>query len=140
MQLLPPQSRQWRPADSQPAKQATVRRSRPRAKNKEDKRMRGHYLLLTFVLFCLICATAAVGDTYPRATALDAVHYRVQLTLTANSDEVQGETEILFQFNADGVREIPLDFAGLTTDQVLEEQRAARFTHAGEKLKVALGG
>jgi aminopeptidase N len=102
--------------------------------------MRHRLRLLTLLLSCLIGAPSAAGDTYPRAAALDAIHYRLQLTITANSDEVRGETEILFQFNADGVREIALDFAGLTTDQVIEEQRAARFTHANDKLKIALGG
>ncbi len=102
--------------------------------------MRYRFRLLTILLSCLIAAPTAAGDTYPRAAALDAIHYRLQLTLTANSNEVRGETEILFQFNADGVREIALDFAGLTTDQVMEEQRAARFTHVNDKLKVTLGG
>jgi aminopeptidase N len=93
-----------------------------------------------FFSICLIGALTAAGDTYSRAAALDAIHYRLQLTLTAGSDEVLGETEILFGFNADNVREIALDFAGLATDQVTEERRAARFTHAGDRLKITLGG
>jgi len=62
----------------------------------------------------------------------------LQLTLSPKSDEVRGETEILFELKGDGVREIALDFAGLTTDQVTEETQAARFTHTGDKLKIAL--
>ena len=102
--------------------------------------MRLSLRLLTLLLSCLIGATSAARDTYPRAAILDVLHYRLQLTLTSNSDTVQGETEILLQFNADGVREITLDFAGMTTDQVMEEQRAARFTHAVERLNIALSG
>ena len=93
-----------------------------------------------FALLLLVSAPVFAWDTYPRQTALDAIHYRLQLTLAANSDEVRGETEILFQFNADNVRAITLDFAGLTTDAVSEEQRAAQFTHVGDKLKITLGG
>jgi aminopeptidase N len=94
--------------------------------------------LLLLSLLCLIAAPTVAGDTYPRSTTLDAIHYRLQLTLTANSNDVRGETEILFEFRADGVREIALDFTGLTTDQVTEETQTARFTHTGDKLKIAL--
>ncbi len=88
----------------------------------------------------LACAHAYARDTYPRAPALDAIHYRLQLTLTANSDEVLGETAILFQLNESGVKEVTLDFAELTVDGVLEKQRASHFTHTGDKLKIALSG
>lgn len=88
----------------------------------------------------MIGARSSTGDDYPRSVALDALHYRLQLTLAPQSADVQGETEILFQLKADGVREIALDFAGLTADQVLEEERTAGFTRAGDKLKVALSG
>jgi len=102
--------------------------------------MRYRLLFPALLLYCLIVSPTTAGDTYPRATALDAIHYRLQVILTANSNVVRGETEILFQFNADGVREIALDFVGMKTDQVMEEERPAKYTHAGEKLQVALNG
>lgn len=102
--------------------------------------MRRFSRLFATLLLCFACLPVQARDTYPRAVALDALHYRLQLTLTANSDEVRGETAILFQFNEGGVKEITLDFAGLTVDGVTEEQRAAQFTHAGDKLKIALAG
>jgi aminopeptidase N len=105
-----------------------------------SKTRRLSYRLLLPLLFGLIPISSALADSYPRSTAIDAIHYRLQLTLTAGRDDVQGETEILFQFNADGVGEIALDFSGLMTDQVTEDERAARFTHNGDKLQIALGG
>jgi aminopeptidase N len=107
---------------------------------KDHKPMRRSGSLFVTLLLCLGCLPVHARDTYPRATALDAIHYRLQLTLTANSDEVQGETAILFQFNNTGVKEITLDFAGLTVDAVTEAQHAAQFTHTADKLKIALAG
>ena len=37
------------------------------------------------------------------------------------------------------MKTIPLDFVGLTVDRVTEDQREAKFTHAGGKL-IALSG
>src|SRR5262249_32380876 len=95
-------------------------------------------LLLISLLYLTCASTPVAGDSYPRSTTIDAIHYRLQLTLNPKSEEVRGETEILFEFKADGVREIALDFTGLTTDQVTEEKQSARFTHTGDKLKIAL--
>ena len=106
---------------------------------KEDTLLRHCQRLLLISLLYLICSSTPVaGDSYPRSTTIDAIHYRLQLTLNPKSEEVRGETEILFEFKADGVREISLDFAGLTTDQVTEEKQSARLTHTGDKLKVTL--
>jgi aminopeptidase N len=105
---------------------------------KERNPLRQFHRLLLLSVLCLIAAPTVAGDSYPRSTALDAIHYRLQVKLTANSGEVRGETEILFEFKTDGVREIALDFAGLTTDQVTEETQPARFTHTGDKLKITL--
>jgi len=96
--------------------------------------------LVLVTALCLTGARYARADSYPRSNAVDVIHYRLQLTLTPNNDQVQAEAEILFQFSSDGVREISVDFAGLTTDQVLAEGRPAQFTRAGDKLRIALNG
>lgn len=92
------------------------------------------------LLLCTQCVSLAVADDYPRNTALDVIHYRLNLTIKAASDEIQAEAEILFDFRQDGVKTIPLDFVGLTVDRVTENRREAMFTHAGGKLTVALSG
>src|SRR5215475_5974761 len=96
---------------------------------------------LIFALsLCAQCASLAAADDYPRNTALDAVHYRLNLTIKDASDEIQAEAEIHFEFKQDGVKTIPLDFAKLTVDLVTEDRREAKFTHAGGKLTIALSG
>src|SRR5215510_14238828 len=96
---------------------------------------------LVFVLLLYTqCVLLVAADDYPRNAALDAIHYRLSLTIKDASDEIQAEAEILFEFKKDGVKTIPLDFVGLTVDRVNEDQREAKFTHAGGKLTIALSG
>ena len=96
-----------------------------------------------FVLSALLLCSALPAlafDDYPRNAAVNALHYRLSVTITDHSDEIQATTEILFEFNRDGVNEIALDLAGLTVDQVTAENGAAKFNHANGKLVVALTG
>ncbi|HEX8089616.1 MAG TPA: M1 family aminopeptidase [Blastocatellia bacterium] len=79
-------------------------------------------------------------DTYPRAAALDAIHYRISLEIKDSTDEISAETEILLAMNEDGLKSIALDFAGLDVDAVAEDGRAARFLHVGGRLEVRLQG
>src|SRR5215470_15112102 len=92
------------------------------------------------LLLCAQCASLAAADDYPRNATLDVIHYRLNLTIKDASDEIQAEAEILFEFKQDGVKTIPLDLVGLTVDRVTEDQREAKFTHAGGKLSIALSG
>src|SRR5262252_10605804 len=98
----------------------------------------------TQLVFALLlytqCASPVAADDYPRNAALDAIHYRLNLTIKDASDEIQAEAEILFEFKQDGVKTIPLDLVGLTVDRVAEDQREAKFTHAGGRLTIDLTG
>ena len=96
--------------------------------------------LVFALLLCAPCASPVAADDYLRNAALDAIHYRLSLTIKDASDEIQAEAEILFDLRKDGVKTIPLDFVGLTVDSVNEDQREAKFTHAGGKLSIALSG
>ncbi|HZS07140.1 MAG TPA: M1 family metallopeptidase [Blastocatellia bacterium] len=100
-------------------------------------RLRIARLLLT--LLCCVLPALALDD-YQRIPALDAIHYRLKLTIAEAGDEIQAEAEILFEFKSDSVKEVPLDFTGLTVDQVTVENREAKFTRANDKLNVALAG
>jgi aminopeptidase N len=96
-----------------------------------------------FALLCLLGLSFTAGlsrDTYPRSSALDALHYRIYLDLPNTGDEIRAETEILFAIGSDSVKEAALDFTGLTVDQVTENERAAKFTPADGRLQVALAG
>ncbi|MFN7947568.1 MAG: M1 family aminopeptidase [Blastocatellia bacterium] len=104
--------------------------------------LRRTFARLFCLLLALVCSASAAPtfDDYPRQAALNAIHYRLHLTLTENSEEIQAATEILFEFNRDGVREIALDLDGLTVDQTTEAGREAKFTHRSGKLTIALAG
>jgi aminopeptidase N len=103
-------------------------------------------LAITWLSLAIIYSTLAhsararTRDTYPRAAALDAIHYRISLEIKDSTDEITAEAEILFAMNEDGVKSIALDFAGLEVDGVAEDGRAARFMHAGGRLEVQLQG
>src|SRR5262245_61425406 len=92
--------------------------------------------LVFAMLLCAPGPSFAAAEDYPRNAALDVIHYRLSLTIKDASDEIQAEAGILFEFKQDGVKTIPLDFVGLTVDQVTEDQREAKFTHAGGKLTI----
>ncbi len=72
------------------------------------------------------------------STALDVAHYRIHLAIKEASDEINAETEILFTTTADGVKEVTLDFASLSVDQVTENGRAASIKHTDGRLNIAL--
>ena len=43
------------------------------------------------LLLCTQCVSLAVADDYPRNASLDAIHYRLNLTIKDASDEIQAE-------------------------------------------------
>lgn len=95
---------------------------------------------LAIVLLGWSFTPALSRDTYPRVAALDALDYRLHLELKDATDDIRAETEILFAFNGDSVKQIPLDFAGLMVDGVTENQQATTFDQTGEHLNVQLRG
>ncbi|HEY7543990.1 MAG TPA: M1 family aminopeptidase [Blastocatellia bacterium] len=90
-------------------------------------------LLLNFI-------TALSFDDYPRSTSVNALHYRIRLELKDSTDEISGETEIRFASAADSIKGVTLDFAGMTVDEVKENSRPAKFTHADNRLMITLEG
>lgn len=97
-------------------------------------------LVFVVLLFLSSLAPALARDDYPRSTNVDAIHYRVNLELKDSSDEINARTEILLHFTGDSVKEVSFDLAGLTVDQVKENDRAVRFIHSDGRVKVALEG
>lgn len=93
-----------------------------------------------FALVWLAVAPAGARDNYPRSTAVDALHYRIQLELKESGDQISGATEILFAFNEENVKAIALDFSDLTVDEASENDRATTYAQAGERLTVQLAG
>jgi aminopeptidase N len=93
---------------------------------------------LLALLLLLLPAHADARDTYARHPELDAQQYRIRVRIDGETERIGAEAEIVFAVRAAGVREVPLDFAGLEVDGVEVNGRAARFTHAEQKFRVAL--
>ncbi|HEX7312537.1 MAG TPA: M1 family aminopeptidase [Pyrinomonadaceae bacterium] len=91
------------------------------------------------LLLCLF-APAVARDDYPRQTAIDALQYRIRLSIADAGEEISAETEIVFAVRAENVREVALDFPGLAVDGVSENGKAVKFTRDGGRLRVALTG
>jgi aminopeptidase N len=88
----------------------------------------------------------AVADTYPRQPGVDVLHYSFRLTLSDQTDAIEGEATVTARLAA-GVGEISLDLAqpkasapdrGMTVTGVTEAGAALRFEHAGDRLRVHL--
>ncbi|HEV8487132.1 MAG TPA: M1 family metallopeptidase [Blastocatellia bacterium] len=89
-------------------------------------------------LFVSAAVPVLSRDDYPRRQALDAIHYDIHIEIKDSDDAITAEVAILFAFNAGGIKEIPLDFAGMTVDEVTEDGRPAKFNHSGGSLSVSL--
>jgi aminopeptidase N len=92
-------------------------------------------------------AAALSADTYPRQP-LDVEHYRFALTLADTTDRIVGEATIRMRLLAAGLREVSLDLAdasparqgkGMTVDRVTSGGQPRAFSHARDRLTIALG-
>ena len=100
------------------------------------------------VLLAVLAGAASAGraDTYPRQPGLDVLHYSFRLTLSDETDAIEGETTVTARLAA-GVAEVSLDLAqpkpgapdrGMTVTSVTEAGAALRYEHAGDRLRVFL--
>ena len=103
---------------------------------------------LTQRIVWLVCLSfwppGAAGDTYPRQSAVDALHYVFQVTLSDDSDELIGETTIDLRFSRDGVTEVTLDLAvatngeGMTVTEVTSGDEKVPFAHRADRLNLTV--
>ena len=93
------------------------------------------------------------GDTYPRQTGVDAIHYVFRLALGDTSNEITGEATITLKFLLDQVGDVQLDLAspaagmGMTVASVRRggvtetpgpASDALVFSHANDRLRLVL--
>jgi aminopeptidase N len=87
------------------------------------------------------------ADTYPRQPGVDAIHYVFRLTITDASDEIAGESTATLRVTSAGLKEVALDLAsvvkpagekGMTVSAVTCGGSPAKFTHEGDRLRIAL--
>jgi aminopeptidase N len=93
--------------------------------------------LFTLIVVLLIPVPAA-PDTYPRQPGVDALHYAFDLTLTDESDVIEGKALIELRFVQDGVHEVRLDLVGMEVRGVRWSDATAKYRREGGSLHVTL--
>ncbi len=87
------------------------------------------------------------ADTYPRQPGVDIVNYAFHLTLSDDTDVIEGEASIEFRVVQDGVSTLTLDLAqpkpgapdrGMSVSAVTEADRPAKFEHLADRLAIHL--
>ena len=93
------------------------------------------------------------GDTYPRQTGVDAIHYVFRLALGDTSDEIVGQATITVKFLLDNVGDVQLDLASLAAGKGMTVASVRRggvtetpgpasdaivFSHANNRLRLVL--
>src|SRR5688572_1109518 len=93
------------------------------------------------------------GDTYPRQTGVDAIHYVFRLTLSDTSDEIAGEATVTVKFLLDKVGDVELDLTTVSAGKGMTVQSVRRggaietpgptsdkvvYTHANDRLRLVL--
>jgi aminopeptidase N len=93
-------------------------------------------------------ASFSGADTYPRQPGVDVLHYTFRLTLSDETDAIDGETTIRLKVTRDGLSAVSLDLAqrpqpnapdrGMTIAGVSEAGRPLAHRHEGDRLSVRL--
>ncbi len=97
-------------------------------------------------LACLVVAAAlspldVSADTYPRQPAVDAVHYRFEITLTGQSSRIVGRATVTFRI-VSSVAAIELDLVspagekGMVVSDVTSGGQQVAFTHRDNRLRL----
>ncbi len=98
-------------------------------------------------LTMLAAASAARADTYPRQPGIDVLHYTFRLTLTDESDALEGETTVSFRVLEAGTGALVLDLAepspgrdgrGMAVADVVEQGRPLRSERSLDRLRILL--
>jgi aminopeptidase N len=84
-------------------------------------------------------------DDYRRRIGIDVDHYRFELSLSDETDRIEGVATISVRFTSNGITELPLDLIGLdpngrgmSVSSVTTGDRALTFSHVSDLLTVEL--
>ena len=101
---------------------------------------------LAGVLF-LLAGLGASADTYPKDSDIDVLHYRFQIALSDDTDEIVGEATVTVRFRADGISRLRLDLInstsendrrGMQVDGVTAGEVSLRYVHQDNVLWISL--
>ncbi len=96
-------------------------------------------------LASMLLGAAPGADDYPRRIGIDVEHYRFEVTLSDDSDEISGRAAVRVRFTANGIVQVPLDLTSVTPDgrgmevlRVTSGRSPLDFTHLDDLLTVRL--
>lgn len=100
-----------------------------------------------FLSFSLLFAFVAVQaqaqhdytDSYPRNHAIDIVGYVFELTLSDDTDAIQGRTTVDARFDEPGQDQLRLDLVDMTVTAVSWDGESLDWTHEDGALRIDLG-
>lgn len=95
---------------------------------------------------CIGCflLTPLRADTYPRQPGIDVLHYTFRVTLSDDTDEIQGETTVEVRFLNNSVTEFSLDLTslsngkGMVVSAVVSNGVPVRYRHESNRLHILL--
>jgi aminopeptidase N len=100
------------------------------------------------IALCLcISHFIALADDYPRNFNIDILHYKFEITLSDNTDELIGKATITIKFKTSDTKKIRLDLInkteqrlakGMVVDAVLCNNEQVNFTHINDALEINL--
>ncbi len=85
----------------------------------------------------------ALADNYPKNLHIDILHYKFELLLSDDTNEIRGVTTITLLFKKEGLDKLRLDFVnqtdalkgkGMIIESVYENDRKLNYTHANNEL------
>ena len=95
-------------------------------------------------LFVFVSSTNG-KDTYPKNQDIDIQHYRFELTLSEDSDEIRGMAFIDIKFKKDGVSKLRLDLfskaqegGGMVVESILQAGTPLVYSHVNNELWISL--
>ena len=103
-----------------------------------------YYLLLLFVS---LTSKKSFADTYPRNYAIDVLHYRFEVAVNDNNNEIIGKASISIQFKKSNIKQFRLDLMnqtekrkgkGMLVQSISSNHQTLNFTHAGDSLMIQL--
>ena len=105
---------------------------------------RARLLVLAFLVLPTLGADTRL-DTYPRRTGIDVENYRFEITLSDDTDEIEGQATVSLRFRANGVVTLPLDLSnvddsgrGMRVSAVTMSGAALDYTHENDLLTIRL--
>ncbi len=100
----------------------------------------------SLVCLALLASPSAFADTYTRQMGIDIEHYRFELELSDETDEIIGSTTVTVRFLEEGVGEVGFDLIGRTEEgQGMEvdavewlDEESPTYRHESDRLTVAV--